>query len=349
MWSREVDGRGNLDVLEFSAQMTREFGHPLRTSSSRIKPLLESRKTRGRVTYLTKTYGCLQNSNPYNFVQVLEVSRRSEHPLAGCKLLLLDRSGNIQSVYHPYKLITSSYYDIFASLPPIIPDGPVGILGLGAGTAARMIHQFWPHINLHGWELDASVVMVARQFFDMKELEEGKPPVNGRSAFELEEDASQLADEGSIITGSPGTNSNDIGRLVVHIGDALSCKAPTEEGFAGLIVDLFSDGAVIPALQQPQTWQHLREQLKPGGRIMVNCGGSCVEADGKHAKDGNTTMEETIHALAKIFLNEVLRFEFPGKSNNSVALTGPSPDCQAWEQALPITLRDTVYGWLPIY
>lgn len=160
--------------------------------------------------YQSNSYGSSYqfNADPdsnllrYNFVQVLEVSRRSEHPLAGCKLLLLDRSGNIQSVYHPYKLITSSYYDIFASLPPIIPDGPVGILGLGAGTAARMIHQFWPHINLHGWELDASVVMVARQFFDMKELEEGKPPVNGRSAFELEEDASQLADEGSIITGT---------------------------------------------------------------------------------------------------------------------------------------------------
>jgi len=59
---------------------------------------------------------------------------------------------------------------------------------------------------------------------------------------------------------------NDIGRLVVHVGDALGCEAPTEEGFAGLIVDMFSDGAVIPALQQPQTWQRLRQHLKPGGK-----------------------------------------------------------------------------------
>jgi len=53
---------------------------------------------------------------------------------------------------------------------------------------------------------------------------------------------------------------------VVHVGDALGCEAPSEEGFAGLIVDMFSDGAVIPALQQPQTWQRLRQHLKPGGK-----------------------------------------------------------------------------------
>jgi hypothetical protein len=52
----------------------------------------------------------------------------------------------------------------------------------------------------------------------------------------------------------------------VYVGDALGCQAPTEDGFAGLIVDMFSDGAVIPALQQPETWQRLRERLKPGGK-----------------------------------------------------------------------------------
>lgn len=60
--------------------------------------------------------------------------------------------------------------------------------------------------------------------------------------------------------------SSENGRLVVHVGDAFECEAPTEEGFAGIIVDMFSDGAVVPALQQPQTWQHLRRKLKPGGK-----------------------------------------------------------------------------------
>jgi hypothetical protein len=122
----------------------------------------------------------------YNFVQVLEVARGADHCLAGCRLLLLDRPGNRQSVYTPYKVITESYYDVFATLPPLLPDGPVGILGLGAGTAARIVHYFWPHLALHGWELDPSVVMVARQFFDLSELEEGKRLDRRASVFESE-------------------------------------------------------------------------------------------------------------------------------------------------------------------
>lgn len=39
-----------------------------------------------------------------------------------------------------------------------------------------------------------------------------------------------------------------------------------EGGFAGLTVDIFSDGAVIPALQLPETWQHLKARLRPGGK-----------------------------------------------------------------------------------
>lgn len=133
----------------------------------------------------------------YNFVQVLEISRRADHALAGCRLLLLDRTGNIQSVYHPYKVITDSYYDVFATLPPLLPDGPVGILGLGAGTAARIIHHFWPHVELHGWELDPSVVMVAREFFDLAELEAGKLPDRRASAFESEGETTLIPGKGT--------------------------------------------------------------------------------------------------------------------------------------------------------
>lgn len=136
----------------------------------------------------------------YNFVQVLEVSRRADDALAGCKLLLLDRPGNIQSVYNPYKVMTDSYYDVFATLPPLLPGGPVGILGLGAGTAARIILHFWPHVELHGWELDPSVVMVARQFFGLSELEEGKRLDRRASVFEFQEEEDSL----------PGTLSNPI-------------------------------------------------------------------------------------------------------------------------------------------
>jgi hypothetical protein len=73
----------------------------------------------------------------YNHVQVLEVARRAQHPLAGAQILLLDKPGNIQSVCFPQKALTDSYYDVFTTLPPLLPEGgPVGNLRLGAGTAA---------------------------------------------------------------------------------------------------------------------------------------------------------------------------------------------------------------------
>jgi hypothetical protein len=61
-------------------------------------------------------------------------------------------------------------------------------------------------------------------------------------------------------------DTKQFGRLVVHIGNALASGATVEGGFAGLIVDIFSDGAVIPALQLPETWQHLQARLRPGGK-----------------------------------------------------------------------------------
>jgi hypothetical protein len=71
----------------------------------------------------------------YNHV-VLEVARGAQHPLAGAQILLLDKPGNIQRVCFPQKVLTDSYYDVFTTLPPLLPeDGPVGNLRLGAGTA----------------------------------------------------------------------------------------------------------------------------------------------------------------------------------------------------------------------
>lgn len=70
-----------------------------------------------------------------------------------------------------FRVLTEAYYDVLAALPAVIPEGPIGILGLGAGTAARLIHHFWPAIHMHGWELDPGVVQAARNFFDLEELE----------------------------------------------------------------------------------------------------------------------------------------------------------------------------------
>ena len=145
------------------------------------------------------------------------MARKADHPLAGTRILLLDKPGNIQSVYQPYKAITNSYYDLFACLPPLLPDGPIGILGLGAGTAARIIHHFWPQIDLNGWELDPAGVMVARRFFNLYELEESGTSLHRKrvSAFDAlnrqcnevdGDDAANCEENGSLNSGTVQTS-----------------------------------------------------------------------------------------------------------------------------------------------
>jgi hypothetical protein len=75
---------------------------------------------------------------------------------------------------------------------------------------------------------------------------------------ELEEPKSSFADQ-AVASGT----------LTVHIGDAVGADVCVEGGFAGLIVDLFAEGRVIPALQESRTWELLKAKLKPGGNSFL--------------------------------------------------------------------------------
>ncbi|KAF3437503.1 hypothetical protein FNV43_RR20257 [Rhamnella rubrinervis] len=107
----------------------------------------------------------------YNYIRVLQVSRKADHPFAGSRLLLLDEPGNIHSISFLFKSFTDTYFDVFATLPPILPPGPIGILGFGAGSAARLILELYPQVVIHGWELDPSVIAVGREYFGLSKLE----------------------------------------------------------------------------------------------------------------------------------------------------------------------------------
>ncbi|CAM6126494.1 unnamed protein product [Calypogeia fissa] len=336
----------------------------------------------------------------HNYVRVLEVSRTADSVLAGARVLLLDKPGNVHSIYQRYKVLTDSYYDIMAALPAIIPEGPIGILGLGAGTAARLIHHFWAEIDMHGWELDPGVIQAARKFFDLEELEwkesndiftEKNAEKNGeKNSFDLNvlqwkesKDISEKNAETNVQTLNPkphrrrnssGTynlwadesdevklslfqgfdqrpgNRHNNGLLRVHIGDALDDQnVAIEGGFSGLIVDLFAEGAVIPELQQIDIWRKLRAKLRPNGRIIVNCGGSCVEAVEKNGvrKDGEITARETLAAIADVFKGELSVTYLRDRGDNSIALTGPPPDLEVWRDTLPECLRLGIEGFTP--
>lgn len=248
----------------------------------------------------------------YNYIRVLEVSRRADHPFAGSRLLLLDSPGNIHSISFFFKSITHTYFDVFATLPPVLPPGPVGILGFGAGSTARLMLELYPELIIHGWELDPSVVAVGREYFGLGKLEKEYP-----------------------------------NRLYIYIGNAL--KASIKNGFSGILVDLFSKGSLIPELQDPETWRKLRNSLRKGGRIMVNVGGSCVEAEDAR-RDGKVVMEETLKAMHMVFGDKLFVLSLGNrKDDSSLALTGELPDLDAWKKALPRSLKGYVDMWTPFH
>lgn len=247
----------------------------------------------------------------HNYIRVLEVSRRCDHPFAGSRLLLLDSPGNIHSISFLLKPLTSTYLDVFATLPPIVPTGPIGVLGFGAGSAARLLLELYPRAVVHGWELDPAVIDVAREYFGLLRLE-----------------------------------SDHQDRIFIHIGDAL--KASARDGFAGVLVDLFSKGRLVPELQDPRTWERLRKGLRRGGRLMVNVGGSCVEAEDK-SRDGRATMEETLEAMREVFGQELQVLRLGNREDDSsLALTGRMPDLDAWKAGLPKSVRCYADMWRPI-
>lgn len=143
------------------------------------------------------------------------------------------------------------------------------------------------------------------------------------------------------------------GYLPVHIDDALTPNATVAGGFAGIVVDLFYQGEVLPQLQKVQAWYELKKRLKPGGRIMINCGGTCVERrdstpdydDGTWTwEDGSAARDATISALVRVFPELNLR-KMETKEDNHLALTGPLPDLNAWAAAVPKKVRSGVLTW----
>lgn len=230
---------------------------------------------------------------------------------------------NIHSVLCKEQKWTGSYWDEFASLPAIIPHGPIAILGLGAGTAAHLMLDLWPSIRLEAWEIDEILIDIAREYFALSDLE---------------------------------NRTQAGGSLSIHVGDAFSPAAKVEGGFAGIIVDLFSDGKILPELQEVTTWLDIKKKLMPHGRIMVNCGGAHAEiTESGYIKEnenisskGSWVWNSTIKAMCRAFPGKLNWKRMEGKSGeNYLALTGPVPDLDAWSAALPHPLDMNAKDWRP--
>ncbi|XWS58864.1 hypothetical protein CRYUN_Cryun08bG0071500 [Craigia yunnanensis] len=236
------------------------------------------------------------------------------------RMLLLDSTHNVHSILQKGdEKWTGSYWDEFASFPPIVPEGPIAIYGLGGGTAAHLMLDEWPSLQLEGWEIDEILIDKAREYFGLSHLERC---------------------------------NKDGGGLQVHVDDAFSPIQHLPAGYAGMIIDLFSDGKVLSQLQEVETWLELSDRLMPDGRLMVNCGGvSESYIDGKlhhQSVDEIWIQNSTIKALAKAFPGQVNWKRMPERrGQNYLALTGPLPDLTSWSAIVPGHLSETVKQWRP--
>ncbi|GAB4857929.1 hypothetical protein Ancab_015834 [Ancistrocladus abbreviatus] len=249
----------------------------------------------------------------YNDILILE-TRES-------RILLLDDSQNVHSILYKRKKWTDSYWDEFASLPAIVPEGPLAIFGLGGGTAAHLILNSWPSKQLDGWELDeilnhVQLIDKAREYFGLSDLE-------------------KHTDAG--------------GLLRIHIGDALSSSTNIPGGYAGIIVDLFSDGKVLPQLEEVETWLELSKRMMTRGRVMVNCGGFSGSVASDVVDENSEWLQNSaMKALFDAFNGQLNWKKMPDrKGANYLAVTGPLPDLTSWSAAVPNHLSSSVKLWRP--
>lgn len=104
------------------------------------------------------------------------------------------------------------------------------LLGLGGGEMLRSVRRASPNARLMGVEIDARVVELAAAEFG--------------------------------VTG--------LGNCIVVVADATSWVKTQPDVFDVVMVDLFNDSEIVPAVFDPRFWQAVALSLQPGGLLIVN-------------------------------------------------------------------------------
>jgi predicted membrane-bound spermidine synthase len=102
----------------------------------------------------------------YNYIQVVEIDQY--------RYLRLNEGQGIHSIWHPTQIAFGGTWDQFLVAPFFnpAPYQPVqvqsmAIIGLAAGTTARQATEAFGPIPIDGFEIDAEIIRVAREYFDM--------------------------------------------------------------------------------------------------------------------------------------------------------------------------------------
>lgn len=127
-----------------------------------------------------------ETESTYNTIRVGEVRSVPGLP-AGTRLLWVNNNDGIQSVYEPEPSLVG-YWPMFAAAPFFNPRPydrqelrRICIVGLAAGTVARMLTRlFDQRVQIDGFEIDARLLDVGRQWFDLSESNVRAAVVDGR-------------------------------------------------------------------------------------------------------------------------------------------------------------------------
>ncbi len=120
-----------------------------------------------------------ETESAHNYIQVVDVG--------GERQLRLNEGEGIHSVYRPQGGLADGIWDYFLLAPafnraPYAPDRVqrVAIIGLAAGTTAKLLTEAYGPIAIDGVELDSQIIAAGRAWFDMNEPNLNAVAADGR-------------------------------------------------------------------------------------------------------------------------------------------------------------------------
>lgn len=122
----------------------------------------------GRAPLKTDVGQLFEGESTYNYIQVIEQN--------GYRSLKLNEGQGIHSMYHPVELNYAGPWEQFLAAPFFNANYTpkdvqrIAIVGLAAGTTARQASAVFGSIPIDGYEIDAQIIEVGRQFFGMADL-----------------------------------------------------------------------------------------------------------------------------------------------------------------------------------
>jgi len=203
-----------------------------------------------------------ETESAYNYIQVVDAGGVERQ-------LRLNEGEGIHSVYRPQGGLADGIWDYFLLAPafnrtPYVPNQVrrVAIIGLAAGTTAKLLTEAYGPIEIDGAELDPAIIAAGRTWFDMNE-----PNLNAVAA-----DGRWFLAHGSTGQSASQRTNEPTNR---RIGE--SANQRTDEGTGNLRFDLI----VIDAYRPPYIPFHLttvefftlaRDRLAEDGVLAINVG-----------------------------------------------------------------------------